>query len=135
MSQIPKQAKDEAREILQQNSVTVSSKLDSLHQKIVNQPRYSSLIQKWTGLKDYLLSSQVPLSKRALILGGIMWIVIPDPLLGPVDDIVVATFLIPYISSELDKFQRGDYAKTAEPQIRAEDRTETANRFFFPELC
>ncbi len=135
MSQIPKQAKDEARGILQQNPLALSRKLDSLHQKIGSQPRYATLIQKWAGIKDYLLSSQVPLSKRAMILGGIMWIVIPDPLPGPVDDIIVATFLMPYISSELEKFHRGDYAKAAEPKSHAVDRTGTANRFFFPELC
>lgn len=67
----------------------------------------------WFLLPRYLLDKSVPLTRKLLLLLGVLYIVIPFditpdfiPLLGWLDDIGVGTFLWYYLKSELMNYRQ-----------------------------
>ncbi len=78
---------------------------------VKSNPKAIGIREKWGSIVAYLTSSDVPLRKRAIILGGILWVILPDPILGPIDDFVVSMALLPWLDSELKRFASGHYSK------------------------
>lgn len=103
---LPNNVINRARSLLKGNA---RENIDGLKSEIVNNPRAMPFTEKWGSIVSYLTSSKVPLSKKVLALGGILWVVLPDPILGPVDDVLITMALVPWLDGELEKFASGQY--------------------------
>lgn len=133
MAQIPQEYRERAIKILENDPDALQSEMDSIRKEIPDKPELAEMKASWNRLVDYLLSSDVPLSRKTLVLGGILWSAFPKNLLGSVDNFVVSLI----ISKELKKFHRGEYRKTTLDASYefAKPVAQSRNRFFFPELC
>ena len=69
------------------------------------------MVERFDDLIDYFKSSDVPMSKKTIILAMVIYIFIPNlPIPFWIDELVVGGFLIKKIRKELDAFKRGEYS-------------------------
>ena len=71
MSRIPDESINKANIILESGKESVGNKLESIHNKISNNPKFRSLLTKWSSIMSYMFSKSVPMKKKAMILGGL----------------------------------------------------------------
>ncbi len=69
------------------------------------------IIDRFDDLIDYFRSSDVPMSKKTIILAMVIYMFIPNlPVPFYIDELIVGGFLIKKIRKELDAFKRGEYS-------------------------
>ncbi len=80
------------------------------------------LMKRLRAIKYFMMDKKVPLRKKLIIVAGFLYLLspidlVPEPILffGIVDDIMLWTFIIWYLKSELDKYWiETDQVKPAE---------------------
>lgn len=112
---IPDSALSKANTLLKGD---VQSNMQNLKTEASKSPKAVPLLERWGRIVPYMTSSKVPLRKRALVLGGILWMLFPDPFLGPLDDILIGVALLPWLNGELEKFDSGGYGVGEAPPSR-----------------
>ena len=83
---------------------------------------FQVLLKRIKAIRYFMKDKEVPLRKKIIIVAGILYLLspidlIPEPILifGVLDDIVLWTFIIWYLKSELDKYWiETDQVKPAE---------------------
>jgi hypothetical protein len=100
----------------------VNGKLKNIKSDIKANPRSMPFMEKWGSIVSYLTSSKVPIRKRVLTLGGLLWIILPDPVLGPLDDIIITMTLLPWLNGELENFASGKYDVASSAEVDATER-------------
>lgn len=83
--------------------------IHALRDRIQKSPRGSRLLTRWSKIAAYLVSSEVPLARRAMYLAAILYIILPDPFPGPIDDMILGAILLPRLDKELERFDAGHY--------------------------
>ena len=76
------------------------------------------LIKRLKAIRFMMADKTVPLRKKALVIGGIIYLFLPIDLIPPIifpfgilDDILVWALILWYLSSELDKYWIGEKPK------------------------
>jgi uncharacterized membrane protein YkvA (DUF1232 family) len=74
------------------------------------------VLARWSLIVEYLLHPNVSVSSKALFLGAVLYVVLPDPFPGPIDDLIVAGFVFPRIDRELKRLADGEFDTTGAPE-------------------
>jgi Uncharacterized conserved protein len=92
------------------------------------------LIKRLKAIKFFLKDKEVPLHKKLIIIGGILYLLspvdlIPEPILlfGAIDDIVLWVFIIWYLKDELDKYWREDSDVKPSEKFRGKNIIDDVN--------
>lgn len=75
--------------------------------------RLLSVMGRGTLPLSYLTSSRVPVSKRLGIVAAMLYLLSPITFPGPVDEVLVLAWLLPFLNKELDAFETGRYEDSA----------------------
>ncbi|MEA4986796.1 MAG: DUF1232 domain-containing protein [Anaerovorax sp.] len=95
----------------------------------------SVLIKRIKAITYMMRDKSVPKRKKALIIAGIVYLVLPFdlippiiPILGFLDDIVLWLFILSYLKDELDKYWVGDEGiKTTSKKYRGKNIVNDVN--------
>ncbi len=90
-------------------------------------PKLLSILSKGPMLLKYLTSPQAPIAKRIEIAAALLYLVSPISLPGPIDEILVLTWLVPFLNKELEDFAAGSYQGTETDSVAV---SRTGNPLF-----
>jgi uncharacterized membrane protein YkvA (DUF1232 family) len=118
---LPVKTVREAEGILNGEEKQLNRKLEEIGDKVKGNPKYSSLLSRWGQIHKYFFAGKVPMKKKVKLLAFLLYIVSPlDLVPGPIDDVLVASLLIPALDRELTKYVEGGYDK---PPGDSEEKT------------
>lgn len=90
----------------------VADLLQNAESQIKSQ-KYSVIFTRVNDLIKYLVSPDVPIDNKIKIVAGLLYIISPISIPGFLDELILGVYLIPYILTELDKFQQNVYVNAS----------------------
>jgi hypothetical protein len=83
----------------------------------------NGILNRGQAFINYLISPKVPIGKRITIVAGILYLVSPLSFPGPIDELVVLSWLMPFVNGELEAFDKGIYNCNFLPKESKQSRT------------